>query len=186
MSWGRGFFRLWLLVAVVWVIAIGLMNVPQTVDKTLYYSPWDDAFHASSLFWNYGCDRPSSDWRAHCERMADDIVKKGVSRPGPSGFTLVYPRLGVGERLDEVLLYAADYSKHQLAFASLAQPAEDTAKRLDELQGKALADYNRLVSERQHESLKNVALGGLLPPLVLLALGFAVRWVLIGFRKQAA
>lgn len=188
MNWARGFFRLWLLVAVPWVIGAALMHWPETPGTTLTYSPWDDQFHIvpPPLEWNFGCNDAPDDWRAACTGMAKKVSAGMVYATDlPGGLRMEIPLFGPGESEDEFIPWPVDFTNKGLTFSRYKSLEEKGKARMEQMRGLAVAAYGERVASDRLDALKDFAVAGLVPPLALLGIGLALWWALRGFRKPA-
>ncbi|TGS95262.1 hypothetical protein EN814_16295 [Mesorhizobium sp. M2D.F.Ca.ET.171.01.1.1] len=147
MYWKRGFFRLWLLCATLWIAAafyLGLSGGPIFPELRIGMTR-EGKIIASSPPWTDGA------------RMLDSMADSGLSERQP---ITGYPG-------------AATY---------YADPADDQATKTAKLiKVRVYVESER--SRTKFEYLKSSVYFGVLPPLLLLALGVAIGWAFAGFRR---
>ena len=151
VTWGRGFFRAWIVVAALWLICsvalgYGMIASPYIPLKIV-------ATPTGGTTTSYDFFSPQ-----HSE------FQRGVAE----GALLETP-IRDGHLL---------YTRADIAPARLTE-------RLTE--ARAIIDaYTRSeTGDRRSQAIQTVLSWTLLPPLVLLALGWAIGWVISGFRKRA-
>jgi len=152
IAWGRGFFRLWLVVALLWCVLAGLVSFNYVANP--YVSPKAVATltgaSGPALFDTYG--EPYNNWT---RGAASGELKLTNVRPG-------YP-----------LVTLATTSDAELAL------------RITEARQLVDSYIAREVSDKRNSAIAATAGWIITPPLVLLALGALVAWVLAGFRRHA-
>lgn len=158
INWRRGFFRVWAICALTWVIGVGVYAVALWRDHTYryYYSASRDSLHSSS--YNL-VEAP------YFQR--DETLTIQADRA-----TIVFVT-DLPER-KQILIHAPDAPK-QVKFA-LPTPA-NVAPLLDR------AEQQR--REKQLSELTTSLLVMVMPPVVVLALGALLAWALRGFRSTS-
>jgi hypothetical protein len=184
MNLRRGSFRLWVVFALLWVGgALVLVLSKDDVEASAYYSPFDDAFHfpPPPAEWNFGCDEAGTNADV-CRQMAR-FIDKGISHSEktPSGVMMIFwtskPPL-------EAAIYPVNAEEKQYIVADLGEASSATKARLAELASKADSLYSARVHSSRLEAAKSFVIGGLVPPLVVLAAGYVFAWVIGGFRQS--
>ena len=212
-NWKRGFFRLWVLLTVLWAIAIGLYAANRFAD------PWV----SETLFTFNHADElevvePYSD--AYAKLLADDrsgyYTRVGFKDEAPDMIYMAPNAFEVvirGKKFEALLsnerINNPDYDS--LATALLDFIAKNDGLNLDppitleearaaippslKLQYRepwvkyrtrdfAVEVQSKLIGEARARAIIDAATGIVIPPLVILVLGAAIGWVLGGFRKR--
>jgi hypothetical protein len=141
MNWRKGFFRIWLVVSLLWVILIG----------SIFYEDWPSLAEKNSYVINQnGNIKPVT---YDTQKIADEALKRGllIAVDNPEGFSVL-----VDAKLDR-------------------QTQTEAVKKVRTYHE---AEYPKRVTVY----LKDVVLAALSVPLVLLASGFTIGWIVRGFR----
>jgi hypothetical protein len=157
-NWQRGFLRLWIALAVVW---IGLSGWYQYVNK-----PWNQdwgPFNTNSRCWDALAVWPDS------QRMAPwDVLGNELDTPA---------NIEANKRNHE---WAADSIPERNRWA------ESVRQKLEKCQSQEpLAYRTSLLINRIWLSLNDTLPIILLPPMFLFVLGYVVAWIIRGFRAKA-
>lgn len=151
MSWGRGFFRVWMLLAVLWVVFALLIGWGSVANP---YVPGKDVAIALDTEEVDLLDSYGQVHLAFEERVRAGTTKKTALQV--YGFNLY-----TGADLEPWQYY--EYI--DLANARVAEYVETEA------------------ASRRNKAIPQLAMTIVLPPLILLLLGWAIAWVLSGFRR---
>lgn len=151
VTWARGFFRVWMLFAVLWLIGgvavgYGMIATPYVPTKSISMNNLGEA----TLYDTYGPQH-----RALLDAVEAGNAVASIVRPG------------------------------YVLYTSKTLTAEQLTGFLE--QGRSAVEYyvNRETSARRTSAIVTVLGWTLVPPLVLLALGWAIGWTLAGFRRPA-
>ncbi|OLP53836.1 hypothetical protein BJF92_04400 [Rhizobium rhizosphaerae] len=153
VTWGRGLFRVWIVVTTIWIVVVALFTW-QSVAKP--YILWGG-------------------------------FKMGQGEPEylePYGEKIAAARELKSRKL--LVEYEIAYEKPSLRETAFFFPAasvhEDNLKAIEAYIPKATALQDAKVREARLEVLEGALWGAVLPPVILLVLGLAIRWALLGFR----
>lgn len=212
-NWKRGFFRLWVLLSVLWAIALGLYAANRFADpwvsETLFtfnhadelevVEPYSDAY--SKLVEN---EREGYYTRVGFKDDAPDMIYMA-----PNAFEVVIRGKKFSALLSNERVNNPDYDS--LATALIDFIAKNDGLDLDppitveearaaipsslKLQYRepwvkyrthdfAVEMQSKLVGEARVRAITDAAIGIAIPPLIILVLGAAIGWVLGGFRKR--
>jgi hypothetical protein len=122
MYYRRGFFRLWIVLSVIWVAIISAISAESILKP-----------------WSMGTDPPKLE---RLERALENARKAGATED---------VNTMINARIEMIFDHA---EQRELAF------------------------------DQSANALKGLALGGLLPPLILLAIGSGLFWALSGFTRE--
>lgn len=141
MNWGKGFFRIWLVVSLLWAILIGFT----------FYEDWPSFAEENSYIIHQNGNIKSV--THDVQEVVDEALKRGllIATDNPEGFSVLVDakldRQAQTEAVKKVRIYLeAEYLKRVTVY------------------------------------LKDAVLAALSVPLVLLASGFAIGWIVRGFR----
>ncbi|KQX40405.1 hypothetical protein ASD04_07200 [Devosia sp. Root436] len=153
IAWGRGFFRAWMLLAILWVVGAGMIGwgtVMAPYVRDIVVTAPNDPTKPAEIFFEFSDQHEA----------LDDAVKSGIAVENP-----VRP---------DVTLFTAK-----------TLPADQLTARLAE--ARVLVDdyYQRETTAKRSAAIPTALSAVFIPPLVLLLLGWAIGWVLSGFRKAA-
>ncbi|MES0028015.1 hypothetical protein [Mesorhizobium sp. M0040] len=152
LRWRRGFFRLWLLVAIVWV-GIG---VYANFSGRPYFPELRIAVRHNG---EIAALKPWSDEAKVLEAGAEG----GISE---RQLMLVYPG-------------GATY------YADVGDDVPTQSSKLQKVTSYLESERTRIDSEYRKSCVETFLYLGVFPPLILLVLGAALRWVLLGFRSAS-
>lgn len=152
MRWRRGFFRLWLLIAVLWV-GIGIhMN-----------------FSGSAYFPEFRIAVRHNGEIAAMKPWSDEVKALEGAAEG-----------GLSERQ-----FMGAYPGGAIYYADVGDDVPTQSSKLQKVRSYLDAERSRIESEYRNSCLEGFLFFGLLPPLLLLALGAATGWALAGFRHAS-
>lgn len=168
MNWSRGLFRLWLLIAIPWMVGsifVGLNN---------YRSPYLDekVYFVRSQDINLDTDKP---WKS--ARVLDS---KNLASPDYKG---VYSITDYSVQYD-VEKFAQKIKFPERVILMLQLPVGE--KLSDAFAAKFASTYGDRsadVSNARQGMIADSASFAILPPLIAFILGYALLWALRGFRK---
>ena len=153
MTWGRGLFRVWVILTAVWVVVVTLFTWQSVATP---YISWGG-------------------------------FKMGQGEPEylePYGEKIAAARELKSRKL--LVEYEIAYDKTSLRETAFFFPAasvhEDNLKAIEAYIPKATAFQDAKIREARFEALQGALWGALLPPAILLVLGWAIRWAVLGFR----
>ncbi len=157
MNWSRGFFRVWILITVLWVLVTLVFSWKEIAD------PW--TFESAFLFSGDPSSRPTSfkmysdDYDAALKRKAaGELVEVEISQDTVFEKAVVFHPVKWSEQE-----LNTGVKTHIPWFGEIIRGEKAKARRNNAL----LALF-----------------WGLIPPLLLLLFGVVVRWVAVGFRVK--
>lgn len=154
MTWRRGFFRLWVVVTLVWVALAVLVSWSGLTSSSTYHTVTAFAYPKGSTTPDEFSDY-SDNYRA-IRKAVEDGKASAVPVPGHDWATL---------------FMAA--STDEGAKADRAAALSSLLTKRDEA----------LVSARQKSAWSGLLWISTLPPITVLLIGVAIAWVLRGFRR---
>jgi hypothetical protein len=211
-SWRRGFFRLWVLLTILWVIMIGLLtsgNISNPyVSETFFTFNKDDALEVLPL---YG--------ERHSKMLSDEragyYTRVGFKDDAPRVFYMAPNAFHVGIRGKKFEALLSNERVHNpdhegLVSALLAFIDENNLnidppisseevraaipERLElpykepwiahQVRDFAIATQATATEESRRNAIAATASGIVIPPVVVLVLGVSIGWVLSGFRRK--
>jgi len=153
MTWSRGLFRVWVVLTILWIIVV-------------------------TLFMWQSVANPYISWGS---------FKMGQGEPeylDPYGEKISAARELKSRKL--LVEYEIAYDKTALRETAFFFPAaslhEDNLKAIEAHIPKATALQDAKIRKARLETLQGALWGAVLPPVILLMLGLAIRWALLGFR----
>lgn len=153
IAWRRGFFRVWMVLAVLWAGFALLVGWGSVANP---YVPGRDVAiqtegEVPELFEDYG----------QLHQAFEERVRAGTTRK------TALQRYGFN-------LYTST-SLEPWKYHEYVQKAET-----------AVADYIQAeTASRRSQAIPQLAMGVVLPPLIVLVLGWAIGWAIAGFRRTA-
>lgn len=153
VNWGRGFFRAWMLLAILWVAFALLIGWGSVANP---YVPTKDVAVVTEteqvdLLEPYG----------EVHQAFEERVRAGTTKK------TALDRYGFN-------LYTAGHIEPWKYYEFLGKA---NARVAEYVATEAVA--------RRSQAIPQLAMGVLLPPLIVLVLGWAIGWVISGFRKAA-
>ncbi|MQW47451.1 hypothetical protein GHK68_35920 [Sinorhizobium meliloti] len=153
MTWGRGLFRIWVVLTILWIIVVTLFMWQSVANP---YIAWGG-------------------------------FKMGQGEPEylePYGEKISAARELKSRKL--LVEYEIAYDKTALRETAFFFPAaslhEDNLKAIEAYIPKATALQDAKIRKARFKTLQDALWGAVLPPVILLMLGLAIRWALLGFR----
>jgi hypothetical protein len=156
MNWGKGFFRVWLLLSGLWVIGAGLFFWSDIMNPKPYLNvgyAYDPEKHSYVKLERYTTDETT------LEGLVSTGKAKKINILSLSGWdgVLYYPATETAEQSE----------KHKAWMTEAVKP-----------------QYTALQSGHRRDHIWYFAMTAALPPLILLCFGAAIGWVLTGFRQH--
>ena len=212
MSWRQGFFRVWVLLSLIWVVIVVLFSYDSVVN------PWiRDRAYAPRL----GADAPAKrkqvtdpaiiaklnelkaaeaadpslveraqrelrrrKLKAELERRKAEFVPLGDDGYDPiEEFSAQYRNFEQGVEAGDLQKVEIKGVPGIYLFMRATTPPERVNKHVEEVKPMAAALRSQLVSEKRTDALWGTLGAAFIPPLVVLILGLAIAWVLAGFRR---
>lgn len=158
VSWSRGFFRLWLVIASAWFVIVVALSSGSIINPRPYMPDTGLMF---------------------------DVVHLPPKEVSTYSTEFVEAELAARQGLLRQVRYEVGTSQlHIFFFATVSVPDADAAARY-QLQRftERLAAMERVARDQAIQMLFGL---GLLPPAFLLGLGVVVSWILAGFRSSAS
>lgn len=211
-NWRRGFFRLRVLLSILWVILIGAVAsggiLDPYVSETLFTFNKDDQLEVVPLYGEKYSKMLSDERAGYYTRIGFKDDAPNIFYMAPNAFEVIirgktFEVLMSNERLNnpdhEGLVTALmDFiSKNDLDLqppitseevrASIPQKLELQYKEpsvKDQVRNFAIATQAQALEEARQRNIIGALSGMFIPPLVLLALGAALGWVLKGFNRK--
>lgn len=153
MRWGRGFFRLWLLVAFLWL------------GTALYFN-----FSSSPYFPELRIAVRHNGEIAALKPWSDEVkVLEGAVEGG------------ISERQ-----FVGGYPGGAIYYADVGDDVPTQSSKLQKVKAYLEAEQSRIEVAYRKSRTDSFLYLGVLPPLILLGFGFALRWVLLGFRSKSS
>lgn len=156
MNWSKGFFRMWIALSVIWVIIVGLFSY-ESIENP--YFSWG----------GYLYSQDTSETPKYMERYSNDF--EDAERRHKAGELTQYEIKIDGTRYDTMFFLPGEMTK------------EEQVKLIGDYVDRARADQLELKKETSWQNVISAIQGATIPPLILLAIGFGIRWVITGFRR---
>ena len=156
MSWKRGFLRAWIVISVLWIMGA----------TWVFYDPLFGTKVNSETYYSYSVAPPHAKYLGPGDREWVAFVE---TKPLPVGFT-------------DHVIRTRNYLAHLYTASSIRQA--DLAPAVAFVQGE-VDKYQAGKDEMVRGAMPGVAVSVVLPPLILLGLGWVVGWIVAGFRRTA-
>lgn len=157
MSWGRGFFRVWVVLSVVWIGFVAYIYAPSVKTPTQYLG-------------GYPVAQDEDQKPKHIDQFSDDFSALEAG--------------AIAKRVRQYELdLGPDFPSPVQMFGSMSMTEDEFTRRLKGQIDYIRADLKTWIAGKRMEKIieaTEVALG---VPLGFLVAGFAVHWILRGFRS---
>jgi len=157
MNWHQGFFRAWIALSILWVLLVGLFNYDSIVSPYpyVYVEPTRYILNPkNNEFGAFGVHAPQY---SNLARDKDAGKLKAIA--------------------------VGDFSWLELYVPSDAS-TETIESQVDRVNAIAVERTRIAVEEKQRTNLKLTIYAALGVPIVFLALGLGIGWVIMGFRTR--
>jgi hypothetical protein len=154
MAWGRGLFRVWVVLATIWVIAVTLFMWQSVANPYISWGGFKMGQGDPEYLDPYG------------EKIA--AARELKSRKLLVEYEIAYDKTA----LRKTAFFFPNTSLH-----------EDNLKAITAYIPEATAIQNAKIGKARSEALYGALWAAILPPMILLLLGLAIRWALMGFRR---
>jgi hypothetical protein len=209
-NWRRGFFRLWILLAIIWVVTIGIIAAGPITHphNSMLAFTYDKDDHIERLY--VGTDRYAQVTGEYVngryQMVSFDSIAPNVTfyaqnliviEVGGKKYEMTFTNQSITDRpplvaslTDYVLTLQPERSRDEItAEIETAVPAEVTSKFetqavKDETVAYATSLYQTGLTEQRNNVLGLFAMLAFIPPLVVLLLGIGMAWALKGFLRQ--
>jgi hypothetical protein len=179
MNWGRGFFRLWVLLSTLWVLVAGAIVVSnfQLPSNRLLYSPVMDWFSTDGACF---LPKPEEEWA--CKIIADAFTTGNtIQITLQTGVVMVIPFF-MQDGEPPAAIWPRELGTKILPTSDLSKATDKVNERLGSLEVMANDAHSRHVRETYLEAMKYLGYV-LVVPLVILVVGLGIQWTLAGFRN---
>lgn len=213
-NWRRGFFRVWVLLTILWVVFIGLLNFGNIanpyISETLFTFNKDDKLEVVPLFGDRYSKMLTDERNGYYTRVGFKEDAPQVFYMAPNLFKVelrgkTYEAVVSNERLNNPEREGLVTS--MIAFIEKNDPNLSPPVTADEVRAAlpnpiVLEYHEPWVKEQTRQFAIDVATGAradartatifgmiagmIIPPLIVLVLGAAIGWVLSGFRRERA
>lgn len=196
MSWRRGFFRVWVLLTITYLAIVAVVSYdgiisPRVPDRALFFSltPEDyrdkypglsDAELEDAIYREYYSDMSREQFRARIER-----AKQGLPQTAER-YDATYAKFEKGVAAGDIQQIEFEGLPGIHMFAPANMPDDKLEQRASQVYPMAVELRQQLVNEKRTGAIKWAAAVASIPPVIMLALGIAIAWVLAGFRRPAA
>lgn len=211
-NWRRGFFRLWVLLTILWVVAIGLLTwngiANPYVSETLFTFNKSDELEVVPLFSEQYTKMLADETSGYYTRVSFKDEAPRMIYMAPNAFQILirgkkFEALMSNERVndpdyDSLATSLIDFiGKNELDLdppisaeeVRAAIPSTLTLQYKEpwvkyKVRDFAVEAQARLTEEASRNAIAAAISGMVIPPLILLVLGAAIGWVLTGFRRK--
>lgn len=157
MNWSRGFFRIWILVSILWMITVGLFSY-NSIERP-YLSSDGYLYDVDTSKPPKRMEEYSTDFREADRRKGEgELVKYEITRDDT-------PNVVTYHFLPATILH------------------EQRIKVIEGYMERATAIQNARMRRARHENIISMVQSMIFPPVILLCIGVAIRWVFLGFRR---
>lgn len=155
MSWGKGFFRLWIVASAAWALFMG----------AIFWGDYNSGLFFPTKAYFYSAGKP--------DPIAVDVSENG----------LVYQYLKASKEAGALnLIKVEDFDNEVYLDKSLSKEA--IGHRIEEIKAADDAARDAKRHEHHIAILKTGAIAAALPPAALLILGLVISWIAAGFRPN--
>ena len=156
MQWSRGLFRFWILFAALWVIGAVIVNYGQIANPYM---------RKGGYIFGSDLTKPPIFAEEYSDPYNDAVDLKTAKK------AIQYEVGREGEMTDSYFFPS-----------SVSQ--EDAIKIFDSHAQAAAAKQTERIAEARRDNIITAIAGAVIPPIIILILGIAIRWALMGFRKS--
>lgn len=193
MRWGHGFFRVWIILSVIYVLIVGLFSY----EGVAY--PWHSeqafAFRASPEDFRAdypeltGAELNDAIYREHYSDLTRDDFDARLQRKkvGPDildEYDAQFRHFETGVARGDLKKLPVKGVPRMFLFVRAITPSDKVEQRLAQVQPMAAALQKTLISEKRAAALTGALLAAAIPPVVVLLLGWAMGWAIAGFRRN--
>jgi hypothetical protein len=198
MSWRAGFFRIWVLLTVIYLLLVALFsyngivspwvsqqrafvfraNLSDLRATTPEYADLDEKQLADAVYRKFYSDMPRPEFDSKVEKAkldAPDVVEEYSSE---------YRDLEKLVTEGKMLKIEFEGVPDIFMFFRQDAPKETLKRRAKEVHPLALELRENLIHEKRVEAIWGALGAAFFPPVILLLLGLAVAWVIAGFRRS--
>ncbi|MEQ1941474.1 hypothetical protein ABMA32_03530 [Mesorhizobium sp. VNQ89] len=176
MRWRRGFFRIWVLLSILWLIVVGVFA----------YQPIVDPYVRERVFFYSFTDKPGPwvKYAAKAELNRRNGIDPELQPVSFETYSDGYRMLEDGRASGDLQVVNAKSEPNFTLYVSKGTGKDEISRQLDEVLPIAKELKQRSISRSRLEAIQATLASALIPPIALLGIGWAAAWAISGFRSS--